>query len=448
MNDAQTPNHDATPKKRSTFIEWLASAQSFTYSTILHAILVLMLGGTVLFQASQKPPDFTAEAGGLVADSTAVAEPPPDQPTVQASELAPSTPNISNVATAPSDLAALTTTNLSTAKFAMSSSAIAMPAMKSNIVSAPKAPAVNSAAKGLSKDIAGKIANFTAGWAKGGTASFSQPLKSREFEFTAYLGKYAGGNWDSTVKLENGVITKGSLPNLLYVITKLSKKKIHAEPQPVPLDLSSSEIFDKKPPFIWLTGHKDFKLTDKEVEVLGEYLRRGGCIWGDSSVPGQRSRFDIAFRREMLRLVPDPNQPWKPLPVNHPIFTQAYYNEIRGVAPGINFYDEPIYTLEGYGGEIAVIYTANDYGDMWQFGIDEKGEFDMSRNEKRELVAIDEAMWHRRNLYFRNIEAKAVFDTYKFGTNIIIHLLTRWEDKIRNVPRGMDPVEAAKMKPQ
>ena len=54
----------------------------------------------------------------------------------------------------------------------------------------------------------------------------------------------------------------------------------------------------------------DFKLTDQEVKNLGEYLRSGGCIWGDSSLPGQRSRFDIAFRREMLRLMPELNQKW------------------------------------------------------------------------------------------------------------------------------------------
>ena len=396
-----------------------------------------MLGGTVLFKKYSEPPDFAAEPGGLVSPDTANIKPPEDQPQLSQPTFSPSTPNVASVPTAPSQLAALTTTNLTTSSFSMADQSMKMPAIKSDKLAAPMTPNVSAATtKALSKDIAGKIANFTSGWAKGGTASFSQPLKSREFEFTAYLAKYQGGDWASTVRIEDGQITGGSLPNLLYVITKLSRRKIHAEPQAQPLDLSSDEIFVKKPPFIWFTGHRDFKLTDKEVEVLGEYLRRGGCIWGDSSLPGQRSRFDIAFRREMLRLVPDPNQAWQPLPANHAIFTKTYYSEIRAIPPGINFYDEPIYTLTGYGGEIAVIYTANDYGDMWQFGIDEKGEIDLSRDEKKRLVAVNEEMWHRRNLYFRNIEPKALFDTYKFGTNVIIHLLTRWEDKIRNVPMG------------
>jgi hypothetical protein len=339
------------------------------------------------------------------------------------------------VATAPSNIATITTTN-PTSNFNTSSLASTMPTVRAEKLAAPMVTKIAISANGLSTTVAKGIANFTADWSKGGTAAMSQPLKSREFVFTAYLAKYQGGDWDSTVRIEDGKIWAGSLPNLLYIITKLSKKKINAEPQVEPLDLASDEIFVKKPPFIWFTGHRDFKLTDKEVENLGEYLRRGGCIWGDSSLPGRRSRFDIAFRREMLRLVPDPNQPWQELPPNHPIYTHGYYSEVKGVAPGINFYDEPIYALMGYGGEIAVIYTANDYGDMWQFGIDEKGAIDLSRDEKKRMVAVNEEMWYRRNLYYRNIEPKALFDTYKFGTNIIVHLLTRWEQKIRTVPRS------------
>jgi hypothetical protein len=444
--------HDSAHEKtsrRAAILAWATKVQSLTFSTVIHAFLVLALGGTVLFKKYTEPPDFAAEPGGLVSADTSVAPPPEAQPQLSQPSFSQQTPNVSAVPTAPSTLAALTTTNLTTSSFSMAASTMNMPAIKSDKLAAPMTPNVaTSTSKALSKDIAGKIASFTSGWAKGGTSSFSKPLKSREFEFTAYLAKYGkeqdnegkrglGGGWTSTVELEDGQIVRGSLPNLLYVISKLSKRKIQAEPQAQPLDLSSEEIFEKKPPFIWFTGRRDFVLTDKEVEVLGEYLRRGGCIWGDSSLPGQRSRFDIAFRREMLRLVPDPNQPWTPLPLDHEIFTKhAYYSEIRSVPPGINYYDEPIYALHGYGGEIAVLYTANDYGDMWQFGLDEKGEIDLSRDERKRLIAVNEEMWYRRNLYVRNIDAKPLFDTYKFGTNIIIHLLTRWEDKIRNVPMG------------
>lgn len=415
-------------------IEFFSKAQFLTMSALIHAALIILLGGTVLVREMTDTPDFAAEPGGLVNNDPQETKPPEDQPQVQTDASAAKV-EYANVAMAPSAISALTTVNSITPSFTMSSQATNMPAMKGETLKAPVSTKLPTTGTGLSKEIATHIANFTSGWAKGGRAAMGKPLKEREFVFTAYLAKYQGGDWDSTVRLEpDGRIWAGSLPNLLYIITKLSKKKINAEPQVEPLDLSSDEIFVKKPPFIWFTGHRDFKLTDKEVENLGEYLRRGGCIWGDSSLPGERSRFDIAFRREMLRLVPDPTQPWKELPPNHPIFTHAWYSEIKAVAPGVNYYDEPVRALMGYGGEIAVLYTANDYGDMWQFGIDEKGEIDLSRDEKKRMVAVNEEMWYRRNLYYRNIEPKPLFDTYKFGTNIIIHLLTRWEDKLRTVP--------------
>ncbi|MDQ3624075.1 MAG: DUF4159 domain-containing protein, partial [Verrucomicrobiota bacterium] len=421
---------------RRALLFWAFQARYFTCSALVHVVLVVFFGSVVLFQRYSEPPDFTAEPSGLLNQDSVSLPPPMEQPVLQQMDYTPAAPATASAGVAPA-LLAITTNAPVQASFSMATMTAPRLTTTTTTVSKAVTPAAPAFQGQLSKDMAMKIAGFTSGWAKGGTSDMGKPLRSREFEFTAYLAKYSGGDWDSTVWTDPKTkeIIGGSLPNLLYVISKFSHKKIRANPQPLPLDLSSDEIFLKKPPFIWFTGHRDFYLTDTELANLAEYLRRGGCIWGDSSLPGRRSRFDIAFRREMRRLLPEINPEWQALPPTHPIFTQAYYAEIRAVAPGINFYDEPVYALIGFGGEIAVLYTANDYGDMWQFGLDEKGEFDLRRDEKRRMVAINEAMWHRRNLYFRNIELKALSDTYKFGTNIIVHLLTRWEDKIRTAPR-------------
>jgi hypothetical protein len=419
--------------RRKSVATYLARAQPITVSALLHAVLLIIVGGTVLLE-TRREPDFTAGDRELVSKDTP-ASAPPEQPKLQQTDLPPNSdampapvsplslsPIISN-APKPSDLNLVMTTvpNVSN---------------RMDQLDKPLTPPSPPAQGLLSKALATKIANFTGNWAKGGTASMSQPLKSREFQFTAYLAKYSGGDWDSTVWMRDGDIAGGSLTNLLYVVGKLSKGRIHADPQLVPLDLSSDDIFAKKPPFIWFTGHQDFKLTEKEVANLAEYLRNGGCLWGDSSVPGKRSRFDIAFRREMQRLVP-PGEKWQSLPATHPIYQANYFPEIQQVPSGVNFYHEPVYALNGYGGTIAILYTANDYGDMWQFGLDDNGDFDFSRDEKRRMVATNEEMWHRRHLYFRNIDPKTVMDSYKFGTNVITHLLTRWEDKLRTTPKSL-----------
>jgi Domain of unknown function (DUF4159) len=430
-----TPESESPQPSKPGFYTWLARAQALTFSTLIHAVIIIVLGGSVLLKVQEEAPDFVAEGGGLVSNEEVQVTAPQEKPQLEQTEFKPTTDSAATSASAPTLMAAITTTATSTSS--LSASPTLAPTI--NIKAEMKPVTTNiPAAKGtLSKEMAGKIAGFTSGWAVGGRNSMGKPLKSREFAFTAYLAKYQGGDWDSTVWFRDGKpeISGGSLPNLLYLVGRLSKGKIRADPQAIPLDLASDDIFVKRPPFIWFTGHRDFKLSDKEVENLAEYLRNGGCLWGDSSVPGQRSRFDIAFRREMLRLVP-PGEQWFALPATHPIYTSNYFTELRGVAPGVNFYDEPVYALNGYGGSIAILYTANDYGDMWQFGLDDNYEFDTTRDEKRRMVAINEEMWHRRGLYFRNIEPKALQDTYKFGTNIIVYLLTRWEDKVRNAPRA------------
>ncbi len=250
------------------------------------------------------------------------------------------------------------------------------------------------------------------------------------------MARYQNSECDSTIKTTGNKIDKSSLPDLLYLMKKWSRDKIDAEPDPQRLNLASDEIFAKKPPFILFTGHRDSTLTDQEVENLRKHLQCGGCIWGDSSLPGNRSRFDIAFRREMKRILPDQDINGETLPPNHPIFTKTYYQEIATVPSGLNYYQESVYVLKNFG-EISVLYTADDHCDMMRFAVDEKVEFDLRRDEHDTFVVMDDLLWNRKDIFFRNSDLKPVVDSYKFSTNIVLHLLTRWEDKLHNVPTDL-----------
>jgi len=35
------------------------------------------------------------------------------------------------------------------------------------------------------------------------------------------------------------------------------------------------------------------------------------------------------------------------------------------------------------------------------------------------------------------MEIQKVINSYKFGTNVVVHLLTRWEDQIKAAPTGL-----------
>ncbi len=426
-------------------LDKFSNSREFTISVILHVIIVTVFGTAVLFEATKEPPDFEGEGGGFVSSGETVSAPP------QQNQITPqeTTFEVATV-TAPQTTAlnAITTTATNPLNFEMTSMIMpthsVAPTATAN-VAAPKPTTGGFGGDGMTPQIAGQIREFTRGWGKG-TGS-GTGTRNREFEFFAFIGQYSGGDWNSTVQVTGGKITHGSLPNLLYIMNKWSRDKITTNYTNVKaIKLDSDELFSVKPPFIFMTGRRDFRLTDKEVENLQKYVRMGGCIWGDSSLPGRNSRFDIAFRREMRRVIPDVDKQFEPLPKDHPIFTAGYFPEIKEVPPGLNFYQEPVYALKIYG-EIGILYTANDYGDMWQIGVDEKGMVDMRRDERNNYVAINPRIWDYRDTYLGNIRpagqaprgggepvAQNLVDTYKFGTNIVVHLLTRWDRVASRAP--------------
>jgi len=429
-----------SPEKQSLLdrlIDKFNNSRFFTISFVLHVLLIAIFGGTVLFEAMQEPPDFEGGEGGFLAGGEETAPPPAAQTQPQETTFTVSTPAVQNTT-----VAAITTTGQNPLNFSMDAiitpSAMVKPSAPT--AAATAAPAAGGVA-GMSGAVASDIRGFTGGWGKGSGSGTG--TRQREFEFTAFIAKYNGGNWDSVFRMQDG-LPVGALPNLLEFMSKESRDKIktnYKRVEPIPLD--SDKIFATKPPFIFFTGSRDFTLTDKEVATLQKYVRLGGAIWGDSSVPGKGSPFDIAFRREMRRVMPDKDKSFEELDVNDPMFRRSpYFPEIKKQPAGLNYYAEPVYVMR-YFGEIAIIYTANDYGDMWQFGIKQKGprewEINNDRNERGERVALDWDLYINNGLYIHNVDPRepiqALLDTYKFGTNMVIHLLTRWEDKLRTAPR-------------
>lgn len=415
----------------------LFNSRFFTISVILHLFLVLMLGSAVIIQSSAPPADFTGGgedgSGKFVQETQQIAQPTP--PPQQNTNMTPTVQN----------------KNITEAIHANNDNAVAfVPPVITNVpppaaptagkIAAPKIKAGELTLKQMQG-----IKKFTQ-WSKG-PGGLGTATTAREFEFVAYLAKYGdptdparGGDWASTNIIKDGRIAKGSLPNLLDFMKNYSKGKIKASAVSEPLDLSSDDIFVKRPPFIFFTGHRNFVLTDREVENLQKYIQLGGCIWGDSSLPGRRSRFDLAFRREMRRVIPDADKDWELLPPDYPIFTKnLYYKEITTPPTGVNFYKEPVYALK-FGSEVAIIYTANDYGDMWRLAMDAGSlKIDMTplAPGEYELLYTDRRLFDRLDLYYRGMELPRLINSYKFGTNVVIHLLTRWEDRLKSVPSGL-----------
>ncbi len=131
----------------------------------------------------------------------------------------------------------------------------------------------------------------------------------------------------------------------------------------------------------------------------------------------------------MRRVIPDVDKKFEPLPANHPIFTNNYYPEIKSAPPGLNFYQEPVYALRIFG-EIAILYTANDYGDMWQVGLGADGKIDLGSDETGKKVAVNLNIWEQRGVYLHNLDQESLERSFRFGINVVTHLLTRWDNKV------------------
>lgn len=259
--------------------------------------------------------------------------------------------------------------------------------------------------------------------------SWSPVPGSKRFEFDVRLAKYATGDWDSAHTIRSNYIVKGALPNLALKLQDWSRDKVRAEIRPEPLDLASTEILEVRPAFILFTGTKDFALTDKEIENLRQYLLLGGAIWGDSSLPGKDSRFDIAFRREMLRVISNKAINWEMLSWDHPLFQIEH--RFNGRTPaGLNYYAEPVYAVHVYQVP-SIFYTANGYASMMEIGLDEEDRIDRSRDQENRMLYSREGLLLHSDIYYRNISDESVKEAYQFASNMALYLLNRWEETLR-----------------
>jgi hypothetical protein len=419
--------------RKTSFAEKIMRQRYFFFAVLLHVVVFLMLSTVVLFKAVTAREDFES---AYVAGDPGGGEAPPPPPPASTSETVPvptqntamaSNNEVFNVDTPTPDAPPIPVPNIQAPT----------PTVDKSIASASAPKAIDKAASFNAR--ADGIRNMMKGWGRGGSGGgsgngkgFGNGGRNTVAEFKCYIAQYAQGDWSTTLEIVDGKIKRGSLINLLYSVQENSRGKIRANVVPVPLKLSSSEIFDIKPPFIFFTGHKDFVLTDTEIQNLRKYLIQGGAIWGDNGLAGRGSRFDVAFRREMKRVLPSEDQQFYPLPDDHPIFTKSF-NDLKGVPPGMNYYQEPI---EGINMDdcLAVVYTLNDYSDMYRMA------FKPNTIEPDLQDAPDKArvtpwnIWIYHDVYYRNFTPEGCKASFDLGLNIIVHLLTRFDDKLLLAP--------------
>ncbi len=394
---------------------------------LIHFLLLLIFGGKVIFQALKPKGNFEGKV--YVATPGTPPPPPPAQPPPPDETIPVPTQTV------PTQNNVIANDVLSPDSFKMPDVAVSIPTP--DLTQIVKSPSPKTSTDNFAKRADG-IRGMTMAWGKDGESGPTGTGRATEAQFVCYLARATGINPASYHTLNpDGSIKGGPIPNLMRMINAWSSGRINASMTPKPLDLSSQDLFTVKPPFIYFAGFNDFTLSDLEVANLHKYLIQGGAIWGDNGLAGKGSPFDIAFRREMKRVIPDEDKPFEVLPPDHPIFqgNQAFF-QLSQVPPGMNYRDDPVEAIK-IDGEIAVIYTLNDYTDMMCMGF--ANPIEQAQN-KIESKAAPEIYWMtprmrytllaNKDLYFRNFEAASCEDSFRLGINIVVHLLTRFQERL------------------
>ncbi|OIN98256.1 hypothetical protein COS16_09280 [Candidatus Desantisbacteria bacterium CG02_land_8_20_14_3_00_49_13] len=171
--------------------------------------------------------------------------------------------------------------------------------------------------------------------------------KGGEFIFAQVMH---GGDWDPHA----GAVSR-------FIQKMKESTSSDAKLRRVKVDLASADLFSY--PFLYMTGHYDFKFTSQEISNLASYLKKGGFLFANACCGS--ADFDIAFKREMKRVLPGFEM--KALGTSHSIFDSfytiqkvAYTQKVELASPG---FSSPY--LEGIDieGGTAVVYSP--YGLVW-----------------------------------------------------------------------------------
>ena len=326
-------------KKEGLFRRFLRSPYVLI-ALAIHLLLLIGFGSRTIFKGMQQKGEFQA-GDVLVATPGEPPAPPPPMPQPTPDETVPVP---TQMTTTPNDVIASDVLNPNS--FTMPD---AVPIVAPEIAALSKAapPAPKQSSDSFAKRAAA-VRDFTKGWGKDGQSGPTGTGKATQAKFTCYIAKANGINPNiyHQVDAATGNITGGPIPNLLRMINAWSNGRIEAEATPQPLDLAGQELFVKKPPFVYFAGFNDFKLSDAEVENLRKYLVTGGAIWGDNGLAGKGSRFDIAFRREMKRVIPDADKNFEEIPLANPIFQgdKAFF-QVTKLPLGMNYRADMVETI-------------------------------------------------------------------------------------------------------
>jgi len=183
----------------------------------------------------------------------------------------------------------------------------------------------------------------------------AQPASPSDFVFARL--RYDSGDWDYNPKV---------CANVLDAILQYTQIPVQQNEAVITLD--SPELLSF--PFVFMTGHKLVRFSEKERKGLVRFVENGGLLFSDDCNHDVNGLYAKSFESEMHKAFGA--NALKKLPNNHPVY-KAFFK-----------FDGPPQTsheLNGWGdnvvhnylrgverdGRLGVVYANQDYGCEWDY---------------------------------------------------------------------------------
>ena len=248
-----------------------------------------------------------------------------------------------------------------------------------------------------------------------------EPAKPARIPVTMVRGRYKAGDWN---------VNPGALERLAGLAGSATGLSLNADFQVQTMDVASSELAETRPLFVFMSGTRNFTFSNKESENLREYLLGGGCVWADAGRPGRQTVFDLAFRREIKRVVPALE--FKPAQAGHAMYDRLHKGV--GLAAGVGGAKTPV-EIGWLNGRPAVLLTVNGYGALWD------GNGKAVDGFARDTAAGPAAAGTNETGHIP-LDPVAL-DAGRFGVNAVVYLMLGNPDALRAVPLEYRPTGLA-----
>jgi hypothetical protein len=177
--------------------------------------------------------------------------------------------------------------------------------------------------------------------------------RPRAGEFVFARLRYDSGDWDYNPKVA---------ANVLNSVVEYTDEVV------ITADSEELGAF----PFVFMTGHKLVRFTDRERERLGQWVEQGGLLFSDDCNHDVAGLYATSFEAEMRRIFPGRSTLDK-LPNNHPLY-RAFFTFPEGppqTAHELNGWGDDVVHdyLRGVEqrGRLGVLYSNKDYGCEWDY---------------------------------------------------------------------------------